>query len=67
MLKPDRASEALGQNPHTQRLLALGAGSGLLAMLTAMVVRLSPVLVFGAVAGVSGSLFFYAGRCRPGT
>ena len=56
MLKPDSTGEAPGQNPHIQRLLALGAGSGLLAVLTGMVVRMSPVLVFGAVAGEGGRL-----------
>lgn len=60
MLKPNRLEQAVGQNPFFQRLLALGAGSGLLAVLTVMVVRLSPVYVFGAVAGASGSLLFYA-------
>ena len=54
-LKPNRMEQALGESPFFQRVAAIAAGSGMLAVLTGMVVRLSPVYVFGLVAGVAGS------------
>ncbi len=60
MFEANRLQQALGASPLRQRLIELSVGGLLLVVLTAMVVKLSPLYVVGAVLGVAGTVYFFA-------